>query len=173
VKAGIGIGLAAALLLTGCDVSAPGASVPGAGANASAAPGFTLPALAGGDVSLAELRGRPVLIDFWATWCAPCVRQIPVLNAFAEKHGERIPVLGISVDVDPEAVAPFAAEHDVRYRILFGDEGLARDYGAFGFPTLFVVRPDGTVHSSHVGVASPEELDAAVAEWVGERPDAG
>ncbi|MEN8160018.1 MAG: TlpA disulfide reductase family protein [Myxococcota bacterium] len=169
----LGIAVVAALLLAGCDAAGPAASGPAAAVEALAAPGFTLPALAGGDVSLAELRGRPVLIDFWATWCAPCIRQIPVLNAFTEKHGERIPVLGISVDVDADAVAPFAAENDVRYRILLGDEGLARDYGALGFPTLYVVRPDGTVHSSHVGVASPEELEAAVAEWVGDGADAG
>ena len=164
--------IAPALLLTlvvaGCDGAGSRSAAPDGAADSFAAPDFTLEALTGGAVSLAELRGRPVLIDFWATWCAPCVRQIPVLNAFTEKYGERIPVLGISVDVDADAVGPFAAEHDVRYRILLGDEGLARDYGALGFPTLYVVRPDGTVHSSHVGVASPEHLDAAVAEWVGD-----
>jgi cytochrome c biogenesis protein CcmG/thiol:disulfide interchange protein DsbE len=156
------------LVVAGCDAAGPGSAASDGAADGFAAPDFTLEALTGGAVSLAELRGRPVLIDFWATWCAPCVRQIPVLNAFTEKYGERIPVLGISVDVDADAVGPFAAEHGVLYRILLGDEGLARDYGALGFPTLYVVRPDGTVHSSHVGVASPEHLDAAVAEWVGD-----
>lgn len=164
------LGLALALSVVGCDAGGPASHSPadgeGGAGGAFEAPDFTLRVLGGGEVSLAELRGRPVLIDFWATWCAPCERQIPVLNAFAEKHGERIPVLGISVDVDADAVGPFAAAHDVRYRILFGNERLARDYGALGFPTLFVVRPDGTVHSSHVGVATPEDLDAAVAEWV-------
>jgi cytochrome c biogenesis protein CcmG/thiol:disulfide interchange protein DsbE len=160
------LSLLLALAMAGCDVSGPGAGSSEPAPDAFPAPDFTLEALTGGAVTLAELRGRPVLIDFWATWCAPCVRQIPVLNEFAAKYGDRIPVLGISVDVDEEAVGPFAAEHEVRYPILFGDEGLARDYGALGFPTLYVVRPDGTVHSSHVGVASPEHLDAAVAEWV-------
>jgi thiol-disulfide isomerase/thioredoxin len=89
-----------------------------------AAPEFSLPDLAGGEVALAELRGRPVLIDFWATWCAPCERQVPVLNAFHEKHGERIPVLGIAVDADPSLVPGFVAEHDVRYRVLLGDDVL-------------------------------------------------
>ena len=161
-------------IAAGCEridsTSAPGAPEPAPGAEAAeafVAPAFSLPDLTGGVVSLAGLRGRPVVIDFWATWCAPCERQIPVLNAFHEKHGERIPVLGISVDADPNAVPPFVAEHDVRYRVLLGDEGLARDFGALGFPTLYVVRPDGSVHSSHVGVVTPEALDAAVAEWTG------
>ena len=64
------------------------------------------------------------------------------------------------------ATAP-AGRYEIRYRVLLGDEGLARDFGALGFPTLYVVRPDGSVHSSHVGVVSPEALEAAVAEWTG------
>jgi cytochrome c biogenesis protein CcmG/thiol:disulfide interchange protein DsbE len=158
----------AATLLAGCERidPAPAAGAPEPGP-AFPAPDFSLPDLAGGMLALAELRGRPVVIDFWATWCAPCERQVPVLNEFHAKHGERIPVLGISVDVDPDAVPPFVARHDVRYRVLLGDEGLARDYGALGFPTLFVVRPDGSVHSSHVGLVSPAALEAAVAEWSG------
>ena len=153
----------------GVPVSAPGAE----GREAFPAPAFSLPDLAGGEVALGDLRGRPLVIDFWATWCAPCERQVPVLNGFHAKHGDRIPVLGISVDADANAVSPFAAQHEIRYRVLLGDEGLARDYGARGFPTLFVVRPDGSIHSAHVGVVSPEALEAAVAEWTGTARGAG
>ena len=144
--------------------------VDGGGAAASdrvPAPAFSLRDLAGGTVSLEALRGRPVIVDFWATWCAPCERQVPVLNAFHDKYGDRIPVLGISVDADPENVPPFVQEHDLRYRVLLGDEGLAQQYEAYGFPTLYVIRPDGTIHSAHVGVVTPEALEAAVAEWAG------
>ena len=157
------------LLGLGCERMDP---APAAGeasaAEAALAPPFTLPDLAGGEVSLAELRGRPVVLDFWATWCAPCERQVPVLNAFHDKYGDRIPVLGIAVDANgASSVAPFVQEHELRYRVLLGDEGLAQDYDAFGFPTLFVIRPDGTIHSAHVGVVTPEALESAVAEWAG------
>jgi cytochrome c biogenesis protein CcmG/thiol:disulfide interchange protein DsbE len=160
----------AALLLAGCGRGEPEGAA-GAPAPAEArvpAPEFTLPDLGGGEVSLAALRGRAVVIDFWATWCAPCERQVPVLNAFHDKYGDRIPVLGIAVDAGgAETVGPFVAQHGLRYRVLLGDPGLAQDYEALGFPTLFVVRPDGTIHSAHAGVVTPEALEAAVAEWAG------
>jgi thiol-disulfide isomerase/thioredoxin len=127
------------------------------------APEWTLEDLAGRPVSLAELRGRPVVIDFWATWCAPCEFQIPVLNQLEERYGDRVEVIGIAVDAGGrEAVAPFAAEHRIAYRIVLGDEGLAQRYGAVGFPSLYVIRADGAIDSSHVGLVEPEVLEEAV-----------
>jgi thiol-disulfide isomerase/thioredoxin len=162
------LGLAALLCLAACGQEPPEAGAPAGAEPRVAAPDFTLPDLAGGEVSLAALRGRPVVIDFWATWCAPCERQVPVLNAFHDKYGDRIPVLGIAVDVGgAETVAPFVSQHGLRYHVLLGDTGLAQDYEALGFPTLFVIRPDGTIHSAHVGVVTPEALESAVAEWAG------
>ena len=127
------------------------------------APDFTLRDLQGHTVNLASLRGRPVLVDFWATWCAPCIHQIPVLNAVHARYGERVAVLGIAVDVGgAKDVAPFAADHDIQYRVLLGDEGLAQRYGAVGFPSLYLIDPAGGIRAAHVGVASEDELDAAL-----------
>jgi thiol-disulfide isomerase/thioredoxin len=172
---GAWLALAVVLSSFACERVEPAAPPGGEGGAAeggertpAVAPEFTLRDLAGGEVSLSALRGRPVVIDFWATWCAPCERQVPVLNAFHDKHGDRIPVLGIAVDVDgATSVPPFVEQHELRYRVLLGNEDLAQDYDAFGFPTLYVIRPDGTIHSAHVGVVSPEALEAAVAEWAG------
>jgi cytochrome c biogenesis protein CcmG/thiol:disulfide interchange protein DsbE len=115
-------------------------------------------------VSLAALRGRVVVIDFWATWCAPCVFQIPILNEFySARRGDGVEVLGVAVDAEgAEVVGPFADEHGVRYPILLGSESLARDFGALGFPTLFVVGPSGRIEAVHTGVIDAETLAAAV-----------
>lgn len=131
---------------------------------AGPAPPFTLPDLEGRPVALADLAGRVVVIDFWATWCEPCKHQIPVLNQFQRQHPE-VTVLGVAVDADGrEVVAPFAAEHDIQYPVLLGSESIAREYGVPGFPALVVVDAEGRLDSLHLGVILPEDLAAAVAQ---------
>jgi thiol-disulfide isomerase/thioredoxin len=152
----------ALLLATACD---PVEAVPGAerGEAREPAPEFTLEKLGGGELALADLRGRPVLVDFWATWCGPCEKSIPVLVEFQKKYAGRVQVLGVSVDWEREAVPPFVEEHRMNYPVLFGDESLALDYGAPGFPALFVLDAEGQITEAHVGVATLPELEAAVA----------
>jgi thiol-disulfide isomerase/thioredoxin len=135
-------------------------------AESTPAPDFTLEQLDGGELTLSSLRGRPVVVDFWATWCAPCKKSIPVLVEFQKKYAGRVQVLGVSVDWEREAVRPFADEHGMNYPVLYGDESLALEYGAPGFPALFVVDPSGNIHEAHVGVATLPELEAAVAPLI-------
>jgi thiol-disulfide isomerase/thioredoxin len=104
-----------------------------------------------------------VIVDFWATWCAPCAEQIPVLNEFQADHYGEVVVLGIAVDPQGiEVVAPYADEHDIQYPVLLGSESLAQAYGAFGFPSLYVIAPDGVIAAKHVGVITREELEEAL-----------
>lgn len=128
---------------------------------------FTLPDLAGNPVRLGDYRGRTVIIDFWATWCPPCIFQVPELNKFWAEHESAgdVMVIGVAVDVEgAEVVSPWAEEQGVAYRIVIGDEELARKFGAVGFPTLVIVRPDGSIDSRHVGLIEAEELEGLVTD---------
>ena len=130
------------------------------------APEFALSSLEGETVRLADLRGKTVVIDFWATWCPPCEFQVPELNAFWKAHESDgdVVVLGISVDLEgPDVVGEWTAEKDVQYKVLLGGEDLARRFGALGFPTLYVIAPDGSIDSEHVGLIEVGDLETALA----------
>ena len=169
-----GLGVALVLMIAGCAVEDPGAAGASGGAETAAsgggtpAPDFSLPNLAGQPVRLADFRGKIVIIDFWATWCPPCIFQVPELNKFWKTHQAAgdVMVIGVAVDADGvEVVGPWAEEQGIEYTIVIGDESLAREYGALGFPTLVIVTPEGNVDSLHVGLIEVSELEALIAPF--------
>lgn len=116
-----------------------------------AAPGFDLAVLDGGRLTLAELRGKTVVLNFWATWCGPCRMEVPGLTAFAESNPD-IPVLGIAVDGTPEALRAAAKELGIGYPVLLSDAATRAAYGVNTLPTTIIVSPEGTVKSAHAGL---------------------
>ena len=154
-----------ALLLAACG-PAPKAS------QTKAAPAFDLPDLNGGRVSLASLEGKVLVVDFWATWCGPCITEIPDYAEFWRKNQPRgVEVLGIVMDSgSPDDILDFVREYKIPYRQLLGDDDIAAEFGVNqGFPTTFVIDGEGVIRSKILG--SPptkfdklqETVDAALA----------
>ena len=110
------------------------------------APGFTLADLDGLPVSLAELEGRPVMINFWATWCQPCVVEHPVLQAAARRWEGRAHFIGIVYQDDPDLIRAFIARRGGWGRTLLDPDGeTAIAYGVYGAPETFFIDSEGTV----------------------------
>ncbi len=100
-----------------------------------------------------ELRGKVVLLDFWAVWCAPCVEAVPKLNHIQEElAGEDFAVIGYAVYSGPgEDVKAFAEEHGMEYRVVVGDDYLTFDYGVIGYPTYLLIDQQGRQVRKYVG----------------------
>ncbi|MEO7192987.1 MAG: TlpA disulfide reductase family protein [Vicinamibacterales bacterium] len=111
--------------------------------------GFVLKDADGHDVKLASFKGKPLLVNFWATWCGPCRAEMPWFSEFATKYtAQNFTVLGISVDDSPEEIRKFAAENHVSYPLLVGKEHeeIAKAYDATEYlPVSWFIRPDGKV----------------------------
>lgn len=126
------------------------------------APDFTVRTLEGDAITLSELRGAPVVINFWATWCGPCRQEVPAFSAFAKAHPE-IPVLGLSVDDGPiSRVKRIVKEWSIAYPVAVVGEALQAQYDISTLPTTVVVDENGKVTRVHVGVMSESQLARAV-----------
>lgn len=123
---------------------------------------FTLTDMHGNEVDLADHAGNVILLDFWATWCAPCRIEIPGFIEMVERYGPRgFSVLGISIDDSPKALQDYAAELGMNYPVLVGDgrDDVKEAYGPIiGFPTSIVIDRDGTICHRHVGYTVKERF---------------
>ena len=137
----------------------------------SPAPPLALVDLDGAKLDLASLRGKIVVIDFWATWCAPCRAQVPQFVSLQKKYREQgVEVVGISLDDSAASVRAFREKYGMTYRVALGDAKLAERWGGiYGLPAAFVIDRLGTVRAKHEGEGDVPEIEKVVAQLVKER----
>jgi len=130
-------------------------------------PSFTLPDVSGTNHALSEWDGKNRILNFWATWCAPCRREIPLLKAFQDEQGNNgFQVIGIAVDF-PEPVAHYAEAAEFNYPILVGEQdamAVAESSGVefVGLPFTMFITSDGELLSTYIGELHQSHLDTVV-----------
>ena len=139
-----------ATILLAASCSAP----PPASSQASKpAPDFELKDLTGKTVHLSDSAGTVRLVDFWATWCAPCREEIPMFKDLHARYGPRgLTLIGIAMDDETEVVEPFVRENGMPYINLLGNEAVASAYGPLsGLPTKFLIDKNGNIVEKFFG----------------------
>jgi thiol-disulfide isomerase/thioredoxin len=148
--------------MTGNTVSAQGCSPAAAKANLD----FTLKDMHGKDLKLSSLKGKVVLLNFWATWCGPCRMEIPWFVELQEKYkDEGFHVVGVSVDDPPEALPPFAKQFKINYPLVVGldREDVQNAFGPiFAVPITVIIGRDGRICVKHIGPVTKEQFESEI-----------
>jgi len=143
--------LAIVLALFGCTSRQPVSTSEKSATPKGPAPDFDLENVAGGKIKAAELKGKVSVIDFWATWCEPCIAEIPKFNQLHEQY-PNIQVIGITVMSPHDDIKPKVAETGMKYTVLVGNDDVMDGFGGLvGFPTTFIVTKDWKIYKKYLG----------------------
>jgi cytochrome c biogenesis protein CcmG/thiol:disulfide interchange protein DsbE len=137
-----------------------------------AAPEFALEDSSGNTIGLKNYRGKVVLLDFWATWCTGCKKEIPWFSEFQRTYGAQgVAVVGVSMDEGGwNVVRPFLAETHVPYRMLLGDDPTAQRYGIQNLPDTFLIDRQGRVAAAYVaGLVDKDDVEANIKALLSKR----
>ena len=130
--------------------------------------GFTLKDMNGVDVKLASFKGKPIIVNFWATWCGPCRAEIPSLVELQTQYGAEgkdVVILGISVDDPIEKLKPYAAQMKMNYPVLVGNgrDDVQDAFGPlWGIPVTVFIDREGRIAKKHSGIASKEQFEQEI-----------
>jgi peroxiredoxin len=134
------------------------------------APGFVLKDASGKTVKLSKYRGKVVLLDFWATWCHGCKKEIPWFAEFQKTYGPKgFTVVGVALDDDGwKAVTPYLASSNVPYPVLLGDAAIAKQYGAADMlPDSFLLDRKGRIAATYNGLVDKDNVEANLRSLLG------
>jgi len=138
------------------------------------APDFTLKTLDDQEITLSSLKGKVVLLDFWATWCGPCRESIPHLIQLYKTYRENgFEMIGISLDKgDATVVRNFTKSMDIPYPIVMAPEEVARDYRVTSIPTTFFIDKEGKIRERITGFNSTiaQQMNSKIADLTTEKP---
>jgi peroxiredoxin len=129
------------------------------------APNWQLRDINGEPISLADFKGKVVILDFWATWCPPCRQEIPGFVTLQRKYQDKgLVIIGVSLDKQgPSVVKPFMRELGMNYRVVMGDEKIVSDYGGIeAIPTTFIIDRQGKVVTVHQGFTDNATFEAEI-----------
>ena len=116
------------------------------------APDFALEALGGGTLRLSSLKGRIVVLNFWATWCDPCRQEMPELERYWRAHRDEVTVLGVNMGEGPEKVQPFVRALDITFPVVLDrQQKVARQYQVVAIPSTYVIDREGVVRAKYLG----------------------
>ena len=129
------------------------------------APAFQLTSLAGPEVTLDSLKGKVVLLDFWATWCGPCKQIMPVIQKLSEEFKDKdVAIFGVNTwEKKDDAAKKYMESKKYTYGCLLAGEDLTKTYGITGIPTLIIINKDGTIAKAEVGAGGNVEADLRAA----------
>lgn len=142
----------------------------GAPAGSRQAPDFLLPDLAGKAVSLSSYKGKPVLINFWATWCDSCKEEMPALEKLANGSGGKFAVIGASLDEDPAVIPPFVKAYGLTFPILLADRKVIAGYAVRGLPTAYLIDAEGRIARRWVGPLDVRAVENDILALLNRRP---
>lgn len=129
------------------------------------APNFILEDLGGNEIELLNGSQKPTLINFWATWCPPCVAEMATIQKFYANAGGSMRVLAVNADESAEDVQRFAGEHSLSFDILLDPGGNVQElYRLRGYPTSFIVDGSGVVRNEHIGIMTENKLREYLSE---------
>ncbi len=139
--------------------SIKGVNLPVSASVGSEAPDFELHTLTNEVLSLSEMRGKIVVLNFWATWCEPCKIEMPFFEDLHSTGREDLEIWAVNFDESPQQVQNFVEEYKLSFPILLDPGGLVQDlYRVRGYPTTYVVDEEGIIRFHHIGLITEEQL---------------